>query len=201
MNITSPLVRAVAVCFLLTSCARAAQPLAVHMQATRYQDEHDEVVSRDSVADYYPSRQSPHEVVYHKLSGGMLDATCMDAGCKQLSIKISGSKTVPDGTYQFLQTDDPHIIMVRDSEGARPLGYLARNNGGGVLKFFPELQDAQDYEHKGDAARTAGKVVGGALLVAALAALFVVAAAAAANANRVTTTCSTFGNTTTCTSR
>jgi len=171
------------------------------MQASAYQEEHDEVVAPDATADYYPNRQTPHEVVFHKASGGMIDATCMDGECHQLQLKISGSKTLPDGGYQFLQTDDPHILMVRDYEGTRTLGYFAKNNGGGGMKFFPDLQQAQSYEHKGDAARTAGKVAVGVLLLGALVALAAGAAAADANANRVTTTCSSFGDSTTCTSR
>ena len=192
---------AVAICVGLASCAQTAQPVAVHMEANRYQPEHDEVVSQEASVDYYPNRESPHEVVFHKTSGGMIDATCMDSGCHQLQLKITGSKAIPDGGYQFLQTDDPHIMMVRDFEGIRTLGYFAKNNGGGGLKFFPDLQQAQVYEHKGDTARTAGKVVVGVLLVAALVALVGAAAAADANANRVTTTCSSVGDSTTCTSR
>jgi len=191
----------VGLCFLFASCAQTAQPVVVHMQASAYQDEHDEVVSSDATADYYPNRQTPHEVVFHKASGGIIDATCMDTGCNQLQLKIIGSKAIPDGGYQFLKTDDPHILMVRDYEGARTLGYFARNNGGGGLKFFPDLQQAQSFEHQGDTARTAGKVAVGVLLVAALMALAAGAAAADANANRVTTTCSSFANSTTCTSR
>ena len=171
------------------------------MQASASQEEHDEVVSQDATADYYPNRQTPHEVVFRKNSGGLIDATCMDATCHQLQLKIIGSKTLPDGGYQFLQTDDPHILMVRDYDGERTLGYFAQNNGGGGLQFFPDLQQAQSYEHKGDAARTAGKIAVGVLLVAALVALAAGAAAADANANRVTTTCSSLGNSTTCTSR
>ena len=86
-------------------------------------------------------------------------------------------------------------------EPARTLGYFAKNNGGGGLKFFADLQEAQSYEHEGDTARTVGKVAVGVLLVAALVALAAGAAASEANANRVTTTCSSFGNSTTCTSR
>ena len=190
------------VSFLFTSCAQTSQPVAVHMQANAYQEEHDEVVSPDATADYYPNRQNPHEVVFHKASGGMIDATCMDTECHQLQLKIIGSKALPDGGYQFLQTDDPHILMVRDYEGSQTLGYFAKNNGGsGGLKFFPDLQQAQSYEHEGDAARTAGKIAVGVILVAALVALAAGAAAADANANRVTTTCSSAGDSTTCTSR
>lgn len=155
------LARTVAACFLLSACAHAAQPVAVHMQASALQAEHDEVVSSDAVMDYYPNRETAHEVVFHRLSGGMIDADCMDAGCQQISLKISGSKVIPDGGYQFLKTDDPHIIMVRDYEGTRTLGYFVQNNGGGKFQLFQDLQQAQAYEHQGDAARTAGKVVVG----------------------------------------
>jgi hypothetical protein len=66
--------RMIAVCFLFASCAQSAQPLTVHMQASAYQPEHDEVVSQVATTDYYPSRQTPHEVVIHKVNGGMIDA-------------------------------------------------------------------------------------------------------------------------------
>jgi hypothetical protein len=173
-----------AFCFLFVACAQKAQPLAVHIAENHYQPEHDEVVLSDSITDYYPSRQAPHEIVYHKISGGMIDATCIDAGCRQLSLKIMGSKAIPDGGYQFIQTDDPHVIMVRDYEGVRILGYLAQNNGGGVLRYFSDLQEAQTFEHQGDAGRTAGKIVVGTILVAALAALVGAVAITNANANR-----------------
>ncbi len=134
----------------------------------------------------------------------MLDADCSDATCHQMNLKITGSKAIPDGSYQFLQTDDPNISIVRYGDGINTLGYLTRNIGGGQSKLLPNLQQAQAFEHEGDAARTAGKVVVGALLVTALAALVVAAAAAQANANakanQVTTNCTSVGPNTTCTS-
>jgi hypothetical protein len=191
--------RTLVVCLLVSACAQTSQPLAVHMQASNLQAEHDEVVSSDAVADYYPNRETPHEIVFHRASGGMIDADCMDAGCQQIALKITGSKAIPDGGYQFLKTSDPHIIMVRDYTGTETLGYFVQNNGGGAFQMFRDLQQAQAYEHQGDAGRTAGKVVVGVLLVAALVALVGVAAAADANANRVTTRCTSAINTTTCT--
>lgn len=196
---------ALTVCLLITSCAQSAQPITTHVDANSFLPEHDETISANgTVEDYYPNRATPREVLFQKANGAMLDAACMDATCHQLTLKISGSKTVPDGTYQFLQTDDPHIIIVHNGEGTSTLGYFAKNNGGGQMKFFPDLQEAQTFEHEGDAARTAGKVVVGALLVTALAALVVGAAAAQASANaranRVTTNCTSVGANTTCTS-
>jgi hypothetical protein len=196
---------ALAVCFLITSCAQSAQPITTHVDANSFLPEHDETISANgTVADYYPNRASPHEVIFQKPNGAMLDASCMDTICHQMTLKISGSKKIPNGNYQFLQTDDAHIIVVRNGEGTSTLGYLAKNNGGGQMKFFPDLQEAQAFEHEGDAARTAGKVVVGALLVTALAALVVGAAAAQASANaranRVTTNCTSVGTNTTCTS-
>jgi hypothetical protein len=196
---------ALAICFLFTSCAQSAQPLTVHMQATANHQECDETVSPDgSIMDFYPNRASAHEVLFHAATGSTLDASCMESGCRQMLLRISGSKLIPDGAYQFLQTiDDPHVIIVRDGEGARTLGYFVQNNGGGAFKLFPNLQEAEAFEHQGDAARTAGKVAGevvvGTLLVAAIGALVVGAAAVDAQANSTTTSCSTRGNNTTCT--
>ena len=147
------------------------------MQANHYQAEHDEVVSPQGVTDYYPDSTNPHEIVMLGKEGGMLDAVCMDSDCKQMVLKVRGSNLVPNGSYQFLQTDDPQIKMVRESDGTRVLGYLAQNHGGGDYQFFPDLQQAEAYEHKGDAARTAGKVALGAVLVAGLLAVMALAAA------------------------
>jgi hypothetical protein len=190
----------IADCFLFTSCAQSAQPLTVHMQATSNQQERDETVSPDgSTTDFYPNRTAAREVVLHPARGGMLDAECMDSGCHQMSLKISGSTVVPDGAYQFLQTDDPRVIMVKDGEGTRSLGYFAQNDGGGAFKLFRDLAQAEQFEHQGDGERTAGKVVVGALLVTAIAALVVGAAAVDAEADRTTTRCFFSGNNSTCT--
>jgi hypothetical protein len=188
---------------VVNSCAQSAQPIAVHMQADSMHGEHDEVISKDTIIDFYPDRQNPTEVMLRKTNQqGMLDATCLDAPtCHQLSIKILGSKMIPDGAYQFLQTSNSHLVMVRDGSGEHTLGYLAQNNGGGGYQYFSSLQEAQSFEHSGDAMRTTAKVAGGVLLAAGLIALVAAAGVAAANANKVTTSCHTFGNDTTCTSR
>jgi hypothetical protein len=189
-----------ATCLAITSCSQINEPVAVHMQANQYQNEHDEVVSTEAVIDYYPNRTTPQEVVVHRNTGGMIDATCKDAECSDISLKITGSKLIPDGSYEFLKTDDPNIIMVREGDGTRTLGYLAKNKGGGGFQFYSDLQEAQAYEHKGDAARTAGKIALGVLLAAAIVAVAAAAGAAAAHSDQVTTHCTTFGNNTTCTS-
>jgi hypothetical protein len=187
------------VCFLVSSCAQVAKPAAVHIPMTNGESEHDEVVyPNGDVIDVYPDKVTPHEVIAHKANGAKIDAICLSEKCSDMHLQISGSKVVPDGSYQMLQTDDPGLIMVRDGEGTRTLGYIAKNNGSS--QFFCDLQQAQDYEHKGDTARTVGKVVGGTLLVAAVVVLAGAAAAADARANTVTTRCSSFGNSTTCTS-
>ncbi len=194
----------IAICFLLTSCAQSAQPLTVHMRATEDRQEFDETVSPDgSVMDSYPNRASAREILFRPASGGTLDASCMESGCGQMLLRISGSKVIPDGAYQFLQTDDPRVVMVRDGQGTRTLGYFVQNNGGGTFKLFADLAQAEEFEHQGDAARTAGSVAGkvavGALLVTAVAALVVGAAAVDAEANSTTTRCSSTANSTTCT--
>jgi len=164
------------------------------------ESEHDEVVlPSGDLVDIYPDRVTPHEAIFHKASGGKIDAICLNEHCSNMHLQISGSKLVPDGAYQLLQTDDPQLVMVRDGEGTRTLGYIAKNHGGSS-QLFPDLQQAQAYEHKGDTARTVGKVVGGALLIGAIVVLAGAAAAADARANTVTTRCSSFGNSTTCTS-
>ncbi len=175
---------ALVICGLIASCSQSVDPVAVHMRANVYEPEHDEVVAENAVTDYYPNRQSPREVVYHHLSGGTIDVECGDDECTQGSFKIIDSKLMPDGAYEFIVTSDPHIYMVRDAEGARILGYLAKNDRTGQMLYVSDLKQAQTVDHQGDASRTAGKIALGALLVAALAALVVVAAAADAPASQ-----------------
>jgi hypothetical protein len=190
--------RAMAICVVFSSCATTEKPVTVHILPTSTVAEHDETVSPNgTISDFFPNATSPHEMVATRGSQ-LMDLSCIDANCKNVNFLIRGSSTVPDGNYQLLQTDDPKLIMLRDSTGDRTLGYLADNKG---MKFFPTLQQAQDYEHKGDAARTAGKIALGVLLVGALVAVAAAAAASEAQSNSVTTTCSSFGNSTTCTSR
>ena len=180
------LARALSVCLLMTSCAQAARPAAVHIPVANGNLEHDEIVyPSGDVMDIYPDRASPHELIFHKSGGGKIDAICLNATCSDVHLQISGSKLVADGAYQLLQTDDPNLVMVRDEDGNRTLGYLVRNTGGS--QFFGDLQQAQAYETRGDTARTIGKVVAGTLLVVAIVALAGAAAAAEAHANTVTT--------------
>jgi hypothetical protein len=193
------LVCALSVCLLMTSCAEAAKPAAVHIPMANGDSEHDEVVyPSGDVMDVYPDRVTPHEAIFHKSNGGKIDAICLSSDCSSMRLQISGSKAIPDGAYELLKTDDPQLVMVRDGEGTRALGYIAKNHGNS--QFFPDLQQAEAYEHKGDTARAVGKIVGGTLLVAAIIVLAGAAAAADARANTVTTRCSSFGNSTTCTS-
>jgi len=193
------LAEALAVCLLLASCAQVAKPAVVHIATTVSDPEHDEAVyPNGNVTDFYPNRTSPREVFFHKANGGEIDAACLNSNCSNMYLKISGSKVVPDGSYQLLQTDDPKVVMVREDKGGRTLGYLAKNTGG--MRFFSDLQQAQAYEHQGDTARTVGKVVVGTLLIGALVVLVGAAAVADARANTVTTRCSSVGNSTTCTS-
>jgi hypothetical protein len=85
----------------------------------------------------------------------MIDATCLDADCSQLRLAITGSKLIPDRSYEFIKTDDANITMVRDGEGARILGYLAKNDGAvdfSSTRTFNRLRPTNT-----KAARTAGK--------------------------------------------
>ena len=186
------------VCLVVSSCAQAAKPAIVHIDMANGQSEHDEAVyPNGTIMDAYPNRVTPRVVIVHKSNGGMIIASCLNAPCSNMHLQITGSKVMADGTYQLLQTDDPKVMMVRDGEGTRTLGYIAKN--GGEYQFFPDLQQAQAYEHRGETAKAVGKVVGGTLLVAALVVLAGAAAAADARANAVTTRCASVGSSTTCT--
>lgn len=204
------LVGALALCFLVSSCAEAATPATVHVEMIGGESEHDEVVyPSGDIIDVYPDHVTPHEVIVRKANGGKIVAVCLGDGCKNVRLQISGSQLLSDGSYQLLQTDDPKLMMVRAGEGTSILGYLVTNTGGaqfftdqdarsGGAQFFATLQQAQAYEHKGDTARTVGKVVLGVLLVGALVVLVGAAAAADAQADTVTTRCYSAGNSTTC---
>jgi hypothetical protein len=202
---------ALALCFWISSCAEAAKPATVHLEMNAGESEHDEMVyPTGDVIDIYPDHVTPHEVIVRKSNGGKIDAICLGGNCKSVRLQIRGSKILSDGSYQLLQTDDPKLMMVRDGEGELTLGYLVTTGSGqfftdqesagaGGAQFFPDLQRAQAYEHKGDTARTVGKVVVGVLLVGALVVLVGAAAAADAQANTVTTRCSSTRSSTTCT--
>ena len=192
---------ALSLVFLLTSCsAQSIKPTTVHIEASPNQLEHDETITAEGVTEFYPSKASPHEMIFTGQSGATSDATCIDNSCLNLILKVRNSAIYPDGTLRVLQTDDPNIFMVRDAEGTTILGYAAKDHGG-TWKFLPDLEQAQTFEHHGDTARTVGKVVLGVLLVAVLVAVLGAAAAADANANTVTTRCTSFGDSTTCTTR
>jgi hypothetical protein len=188
-------------CFLLTACAtQKVTPTTVHLESSKSEPEHDEIVTDEGVSDFYPNRTAPHEMVFIGKNGGTTGLTCLNSSCSQMLLKSNGSGLYPDGSYQLIKTDDPNVMMIRDVEGAKVLGYVAKNHGG-EWKELPDLAQAQAYEHHGDTARTVGKVVVGVLLVGLLVAVVGAAAAADANVNKVTTKCSTFGTTTTCTTR
>jgi hypothetical protein len=191
----------IAGCFLLTSCAsQKVTPATVHLESSSSDPEHDEIVSEDGVADFYPNRFTPHDIVYIAKNGGTTGLTCLNAGCSQMLLKSHGSDVYPDGSFQLVKTDDPNVMMIRDVEGTRVLGFAAKNHGG-EWKVLPDLEQAQAFEHRGDTARTVGKIVVGVLVVGLLIAVVGAAAAADAKANTVTTKCSSFFNTTTCTTR
>ena len=186
---------------LLTSCAaQSVQPTTVHMEASQNQLEHDETVSAEGVTDYYPNKASPNETLFTAQNGSLTDTTCTNANCSTALVKVRGSAAFPDGSYLFLKTDDPNIVRVQDAQGDRPIGYAARNHGG-AWSIQPDLQQAQAYEHKGDTARTVGKVLLAVLIVGLAVAVVGAAAAADARANTVTTRCSSFVNSTTCTTK
>lgn len=194
----------VSIALLLTSCsAQSVTPTTVHVEASSNQLEHDETITSEGTTDFYPSKASPHEMIFTGQNGSTSDATCLNSDCSNLLLKVKGSAIYPDGALQVLKTDDPNIFMVKDGyEGTTILGYAAKDHGG-TWKYLPDLQQAQTYEHHGDTARTIGKVVLVVLLVGLFVAVLGAAAVADAqtNTNTVTTSCTSFGDTTTCTTR
>ncbi len=184
---------------LASSCA-AQPPQIAHMEATQFEQEHDEMIYPHAIVDIYPSRNAPHEVIVHKDSGGTADLICLNHNCTESTGQIKGSKSLPDGSYQFVQTDDPKIAVVRDVEGTRLIGYTV-SDGSVDSKFFETLDKAHSYEHKGDNVKLAGKIILVTLLVGVIVVGAAALAASDANTNTVTTSCSSFGNSTTCTTR
>jgi hypothetical protein len=95
--------------------------------------------------------------------------------------------------------------MVRDGNGERTLGYLATNDHSKAVRYVQTIADATAFEHKGDTARTVGKVALYTLLIVGVVALVAAGGYEAARENRaantVTTTCRTFATVTTCTSQ
>jgi hypothetical protein len=197
------------VCLLLSSCT-ATQPQGVttHLEASKTEREHDETVAPAVVTDFYPSKADPQDIIYRFSSGASIDATCEpSSSCNSGVVKFQGPTQVPEGTYHLARSDDPKIGVLRDSENVKVVGFIAYNHDG-TVRFFPNLTDAQAFEHQGDGARTAGKILVGALLVTAIVGvvgLMVVGAAAGAAAeerrNQVTTTCFNGYVSSTCTTR
>jgi hypothetical protein len=170
---------ATATAFLLSACSHASQTVSLHMAGTQAEPEHDEVESPDYVAEYYPNRTSPSEVVFRYKKGGMADITCINrvgTACTQFKVKITGTPQIPEGTYQFVLSDDPKIMVVKNEDGTQTVGYLS-SNWNGHSGYYKTLQEAEAHEHEGDAWRTAGKVALYTLLIVAVVGIVAVAAA------------------------
>lgn len=198
--------RAMTVCFFLSACAAAEKPVSTHLVMTQAAPEHDEVVSSQGTIDYYPDKSDPSEIVLKGTQEGrLIDIKCLSAGCQNAKFTITGSTMMPDGDYMTANTDDPNIVMVRDSTGEQTQGYLATNGHSHAIKYVPTIAEANSWEHKGDTARMVGKVALYTLLVVAIVGVVAAGAYAGARenqqANTVTTTCTNYGFTTTCTSR
>jgi hypothetical protein len=171
----------------------------VHIDTSGGESEHEETVfPNGDVRDVYPDHTVPHEIIFHRHEGGITDLVCLNPKCTNATVQITRSSLLSDGTYQWLQTDDPKITMVRDRWGDGVLGYIATNHGG-IPQSFPTLAEAQEYEHKGDTARAVAKVALGAVVVVGLAAAVGAATAADERANTVTTRCVSAINSATCT--
>jgi hypothetical protein len=195
-----------ALIFCLSAGATAEKPVRTHIISTRAVPEHDEVVSGQGTIDYYPDKADPTEIVLKGTQEGrLIDIKCLTAGCQNAKFKIVGSAMMPDGDYMTATTDDPNIVMMRDSGGDQTLGYLATNDHSHSIKYVPTITDANAWEHKGDTARKVGKVALYTLLVSVVIVAAVAGGYAAARENErpntVTTTCTNYGFTTTCTSR
>ncbi len=67
---------------LASSCA-AQPPQIAHMEATQFEQEHDEMIYPHAIVDIYPSRNAPHEVIVHKDSGGTADLICLNHNCTE----------------------------------------------------------------------------------------------------------------------
>jgi hypothetical protein len=184
-------------CTLVISCAAEA-PQVAHLDATVSSPEHDEAVYQHVTMAFFPNRTNPQRIIIHSDSGGSEDFTCMDPACQNLTGQIVGSTVIADGTYQVIRTDDPRVAWVQ--QAGDTVGYLVSKTGTDAA-FFKSLSEAQAYEHKGETIKLVGKIILITLLIGLV--VFVVAAGAAseANSNVTTTRCTTFGVTTTCTTR
>jgi hypothetical protein len=148
---------------VLSSCSTAAyQPVTTHLEGNMTEREHDEVATPALVADYYPQKEGARETIFHTKDGGTLDSSCVNAYCSQSIAKAHNFTTIgiPDGTYQFAQTNDSKLILVRDANNTKTIGYIAQNYSGDVTRYFDNLKDAQDFEHGGDTARAVGHAAG-----------------------------------------
>jgi hypothetical protein len=192
-----------AACVLVSACARAVEPISYHQSATVQEPEHDEVQNSQGTADYYPSRASMQRLVYHSNNGSVLTAACLTDTCSEFTVWIDQNPPV-----RIAQTSDPHIIVVKNSDASKVLGYIASDHSGKNLKGFPTLAEAEAYEHNGDNWRTAGKVAVGVAVGVGVLALIAGAAYAGARATEaqqqpttVYTTCTQMGNFTNCESQ
>jgi hypothetical protein len=200
------LARTTAFLFCLSACSTAEKPVTTHILSSPANPEHDEVISSQGTIDYYPDKTNPSEIVLKGTQEGrLIDIKCLSANCQNAQFKIQGSGMMPDGDYMTANTDDANLVMVQDSSGDKTLGYLATNDHSHAVKYVPTITDANAWEHKGDTARTIGKVALYTLLIGIVVTAAVAGGYAAAReneqANTVTTTCTNYGFTTTCTSR
>ncbi len=206
------LVQLLSAAVLLNSCATATPPI-VAVPATDQKAAHDTLVfPNGSSLDAYPNAKAPSVAVMNE-DGAQVAAACMVADCSSLRLQVHGTSkvvTLAPGGYQLLQTSDPRLVLVNDVTGRETIGYLGKNNGDNGNKFFPNLHDdgaykffgseseAVSYEHKGDGARLAGKIVLYTLAGVLILGLIVVAVYADQQANTITTTCTSNANSATC---
>jgi hypothetical protein len=144
-------------CVLTSSCAAQSAPTIAHLDDSKSEQAHDELIYPHSTIDIYPNRNTPHRIVIREDDGASQDLTCTDDQCLNLVGQIKGSHIVPDGIYQVVRTDDPKIAMLRNPDNYNVVGYMVSRNGTDAA-FFNTLPEAQNYEHKGDTLNLSGKL-------------------------------------------
>lgn len=142
----------------------------MHHQATKLDPEHDELVTSGGIFHFYPNRTSPHEIVFAPKGGGIVGLTCLSKDCSQMVAESHGNPNYPQGSYQIFKTEDPKVLVIRNSTGDQTIGYGALN-AADEWKVFPDLQEANAYVHEGETAREVANTAGQVLLITLLIAI------------------------------
>jgi len=133
--------------FFCLACAAAPPPeqqqqhqpqfLTVHLEDSDNKAAHDEIqIPGGLVVEDYPDRISPRRVYFRYPQGGIMDLTCRDFSnnpCRDWTMRITGFKSdhmpkgfnifLPEGTYLLLNTDDPHLQVIKTADTQVTMGY------------------------------------------------------------------------------